>query len=126
VPKIQVVFFQEVDRRAPVREWLRELHGSDAKAHAKCVARIERLAALGHELRRPEADFLRGGIHELRARKGHVNYRIRHFFHGRRTAVLAPALTKEGAVPEAEIRRALTRKVLLEGAPDRHVHQDLP
>jgi ribosome-binding protein aMBF1 (putative translation factor) len=62
------------------------------------VARIRRLAEAGRELRRPEADYLRGGIYELRARRGHVNYRILYFFHGQNVAILAHALTKEGAI----------------------------
>ena len=124
VPKTQVVFFQDADGRAPVREWLRELRRSDAHAHAKCVARVERLAELGHELRRPEADYLRDGIYELRARKGHVNYRILYFFHGRQVVVLAHALTKEDAVPAPDIQRAVTRKSLVEKDPKTHIHED--
>ena len=124
MPQAQVVFYQEADGRAPVREWLRELRRSDAKAHAKCVARIERLAELGHELRRPEADFLRDGIYELRAKKGHVNYRILYFFHGRQVAVLAHALTKEDVIPASDLQRALARKALLEASPQTHIHED--
>ena len=124
VPKTQVVFFQEADGRAPVREWLRDLRRSDVQAHAKCVARVERLAELGHELRRPEADYLRDGIYELRAKKGHVNYRILYFFHGRHCVVLAHALTKEDAVPAIDIQRAATRKLLVEKDPKAHIHED--
>ena len=124
MPPTQVVFYQDADGRSPVREWLRELRRSDAKAHAKCVARIERLAELGYELRRPEADFLRDGIYELRARKGQVNYRILYFFHGRQVAVLAHALTKEEAVPAIDIQRALARKAQVEKAPEQHIHED--
>jgi hypothetical protein len=36
------------------------------KALDKCTVRIERPQEMGHELRRPEADFLRDGIYELR------------------------------------------------------------
>ena len=124
MPKTEVRFYQEADGRAPVRDWLRDLRRSDARAHAKCVARIERLAELGHELRRPEADFLRDGIYELRARQGHVNYRILYCFHGRHATVLLHALTKEAAVPKGDIERALQRKALVEQAPDKHLHED--
>jgi hypothetical protein len=31
------------------------------KAQQKCLARLKRLEDLGHELRRPEADYLRDG-----------------------------------------------------------------
>ena len=37
-------------------------------------------------------------------------YRILYFFHGVQLAVLGHTLTKEGAIPDAEIERAITRK----------------
>ena len=124
MPKIEVVVFQEVGGLAPVRQWLSDLRRLDPRAHAKCVARIERLAELGHELRRPEADYLCDGLYELRAKGGRVNYRVLYCFHGRGMAVLVHALTKEDAVPLSELRRALERKRLLEAEPDRHLHED--
>ena len=75
------------------------------RAFAKCVIRIRRLAEMGHELRRPEADLLRDGIYELRGRDGRVNYRILYFFHGHNIAILANALTKEDKVPKSDIER---------------------
>jgi phage-related protein len=77
---------------------------------AKCAVRIRRLAEMGHELGRPEADLLRDGIYELRAKLGTVNYRILYFFHVRNVAVLAHAITKEAEIPKSEINRALERK----------------
>lgn len=124
LPRTQVYFYQDTDGRAPVREWLRDLRRLDERAHAKCMARIERLAELGHELRRPEADFLREGIYELRAKKGTVNYRILYFFHGRNVAILVHALTKEAAVPAADLARAIERKRRLEASPHDHIHQE--
>lgn len=124
MPNTRVIFYQDADGRAPVREWLRDLRKKDVRGHEKCVARIERLAELGHELRRPEADYLRDGIHELRARRGRVNYRILYFFHGRHMAVLAHALTKEGAIPEADLERALQSKRRVSEAPGTHLHED--
>lgn len=123
MPKTHVSFYQDVDGSAPVREWLVELHRRNPQAHAKCVARIQRLAEMGHELRRPESDYLQDGIYELRARKGHVNFRILYFFHGVRTAILAHALTKESAVPATDIQRALLRRDRLAAAPDVHIHE---
>ena len=63
MPRIRVVFYQETAGSAPVLEWLDAL---PPRAQDKCRVKIERLQALGHELRRLEADFLRDGIHELR------------------------------------------------------------
>ena len=53
-------------------------------------------SAEGHELRRPEADFLRDGIYELL-----------YFFHGQNVAVLAHGLTKEAEAPEQLIIKDL-------------------
>jgi Gp49-like protein DUF891 len=64
----------------PLLEWLDELPG---KVQLKCTARISRLAEMGNELRRPEADYLRDGIYELRASYQGINYRILYFFLGR-------------------------------------------
>jgi phage-related protein len=88
------------------------------------VASVERLAAFGHELRRPVADLLRDGIHKLRIRKGHVNYRILYFFHGRDLAILGHAITKEDAVPEGEIDRRLRRKRAFESDPEGHTYSE--
>ena len=110
--------------RAPLLAWLEKLRQESPKAYAKCVVRIQRLAAEGHELRRPEADSLRDGIYELRARSGNVNYRLLYFFHGQNVAVLAHGLTKEAEVPDADIERALLRKKHFENDPDKHTHEE--
>ena len=67
MPPTQVFFFQE-ERGIPVRSWLQELQQTDKRVYAKCVARIRLLAQLGHELRRPLADYLEEDIYELRIR----------------------------------------------------------
>lgn len=122
MPQTRVLFFQEPDGRCPVLEWLRELRRTDPRAFAKCTAVIKRLRERGHELRRPTADYLRDGVRELRARKGHVNYRLLFFFHGRRVAVLAHALTKEDVIPDADLDRVLRRKRAFEAEPDMHTY----
>lgn len=123
MPKTQVVFFQEANGEAPVLAWLQQLLKSNPKAWANCRARIELLSQLGHELRRPAADYLRDGIYELRAKQGHVQYRILYFFHGRQVAILAHGLTKEDDIPAADIDRALKRKKLFEADPKAHTYE---
>ena len=87
---------------------LREL---PEKAQDKVQVRLVRLAALGHQLRRPEADLLRDGIFELRARSLGLNLRILYFFHGREGVVVSHGIFKQQAsVPEREIELALERK----------------
>jgi hypothetical protein len=56
MPKTTVILYREEDGTCPFWEWILEL---PAKAQDKCLLRLERLRDLGHELRRPEADFLR-------------------------------------------------------------------
>jgi len=68
MPQTTVVFYKEADGEVPVLDWLRALRRRDRRAYAACIARIQRLAMLGHELRRSEADYLRDGIYELRVR----------------------------------------------------------
>ena len=124
MPQTEVCFFYESDGTAPVLEWLREIESRDQRAVNKCQAVIERLAMLGHELRRPEADFLRDGIYELRVRVRRVNYRILYFYHGRGVALLAHGLTKEKAVPKADIERAIERKRRFTANPKAHTYQE--
>lgn len=123
MPPTEVIFYQDDSGRAPVVEWLKELRRLDRKGYAKCVPRIRRLAELGHELRRPEADYIQDGIYELRARRGRVNYRILYFFHGQDGAVLAHALTKEGEISASEIERAIRRKQAFDQDPRRHTYE---
>jgi phage-related protein len=123
VPRANVYFYLEGDGSVPVLDWLRQLRQNDRRAYAKCVVRIQRLTEEGHALRRPEADYLRDGIYELRARQGHVNYRILYFFHGQNVVILAHGLTKESEVPEAEIERARRRKAAFEENPKAHLYE---
>ena len=123
MPRTHVAFYREADGEAPVVDWLRDLLETNAKAWSNCRARIELLAQLGHELRRPAADYLRDGVYELRAKQGHVQYRLLYFFHGRQVAILAHSLTKEDKVPEAEIKRAIRRKKLFEANPKAHTYE---
>lgn len=55
MPRTKVGLYREEDGSVPILEWLDSL---PPKAVAKCRVRVERLAELGYELRRPEADVL--------------------------------------------------------------------
>jgi phage-related protein len=120
MPETTVCFYCENHGGSPILEWFKELRRTDKRAFAACRARILLLRLMGHELRRPYADSLRDGIHELRARSGRVHYRLLYFFHGQDIAVVAHGLSKEGAVPEQEIERALERKRRYEQEPAKH------
>ncbi|HLB33503.1 MAG: hypothetical protein A3F67_03790 [Verrucomicrobia bacterium RIFCSPHIGHO2_12_FULL_41_10] len=117
MPKIKVLFYQDEDASVPVLNWLK---GLPTKAAAKCFVKMERLAELGHELRRPEADLLRDKIYELRIGLQGINYRILYFYHGTVAAMLAHGITKEREVPSQEINKALERKRKFELNPEKH------
>ena len=123
MPPTQVFFFQD-ERGIPVRSWLQELQQTDKRVYAKCVARIRLLAQLGHELRRPLADYLEEDIYELRIRRGGVNYRILYFFHGRNTAILTHGLVKEDVIPQADLTRAIKRKEAFLKDPEKHTYEE--
>jgi phage-related protein len=121
MPKTAVVLYREEDGYCPFLEWLDEL---PVKAQDECQVRLERLRELGHELRRPEADLLRDGIHELRASLQGVNYRILDFFHGTVASIVSHGIVKERSVPPKEIDRAMERKKRFEADPAKHGYEE--
>jgi phage-related protein len=121
MPRTRVVFYREDDGSVPVLEWLDALPD---KAQDKCRLKIQRLGELGYELRRPEADYLRDGIYELRTRLGTVNYRMLYFFHGNIAAVVSHGLTKERALPPKEIDLAVQRQQQFSKSPIAHTHEE--
>ena len=124
MPRTSVVFYREPTGEVPVLEWLARLRKTNQRAYESCVAAVERLAASGHELRRPLADLLRDGIYELRVRKGRVHYRLLYFFHERDLAILGHAITKEDVVPDVEIERCLRRKRAFQSDPEGHSYSE--
>ncbi len=119
---IRLVLFQQEDGTVPLLGWL---DGLPSKARAKCQVRLERLQKLGHELRRPEADYLRDGIYELRAKHAGINYRILYFFFAQGAAVVSHGILKQqAAVPKREIALASRRKRSFEESPERHTYRE--
>jgi hypothetical protein len=115
MPATHVIFYAEQDE-SPFLAWLDE---QQEKVQDKIFDAIARLEQLGYELRRPEAEYLRDDIYELRVKKGHVNYRPLYFFDdakdraGRvtlRRAVIAHGCTKEGRVEARDIDLAAKRR----------------
>ncbi len=126
MPTTEVLFYQEKENgKAPVVEWLKKLRKQNLKGYSNCVARIDLLIEFGYELRRPAADYLRDDIWELRAKHGHVQYRILYFFHGQNVAILAHSLIKEGGiVPDVDIERAIERKERFKDDPEGYTYQE--
>lgn len=122
MPETRLVFYREEDGTVPFLEWFETL---SLKAQDKCRVKVERLKEMGHELRRPEADYLRDDIYELRASLGGIHYRILYFFHGGAAAVLSHGLAKERRVPPNEIDRAIKRKRQYQLDPDKHTYEEV-
>jgi phage-related protein len=120
MPATEVFFYQEEEGETPVLDWLIELRKRERKAYRNCVIRIRLLEQFGRELRRPHADYLRDGIHELRTKAGRVQYRILYFYHGRNVCILAHGITKEKEVPSVDVERAIRRKLQYESDPSKH------
>jgi phage-related protein len=114
---VELIYYQEEDGAVPLIQWFDTL---SPKAIQKCHVKLDRLEQLGHELRRPEADYLRDGIYELRASYQGVHYRMLYSFHGRAAVVVSHGLMKESAVPPREIDLAVKRKGWFEAKPERH------
>lgn len=121
MPVIKVIFYQEDDDSVPVLEWLDTI---PAKAQDKCFVKIMRLSQLGHELRRPEADYLRDKIYELRIGLQGINYRLLYFFHGNTAAIISHGIVKEKIVPPAEIDKAIERRSKFESDPNKHTYTE--
>lgn len=119
MPETNVVLFAEADGTCPLIEWL---DGLPPKVQDKCIVRMERLAEMGYELRRPEADSLRDGIYELRASYQGVHYRVLYFFHGKQ-AVISHGLVKKDRVPLNNIELAIKRRGQFSADPLAHSYK---
>jgi len=107
VPRTTLGFYRE-GGRVRVLEWLEH---ADPRTQYQARAALSRLAANGHALRRPHADFLSNGIYELRFKVDRVNHRLLYFFHGREVVVVSHHFTKQTErVPELEIQRAILHR----------------
>jgi len=119
LPKVSVVFYCDEDGQAPFLDWF------DWLAQDKCTVRIERLQECGYELRRPEADYLRDDVYELRFKHQSVNYRVLYFFHGRQLVVLSHGITKQRFdIPKSEIDTAIGRMKKFNASPSKHTFRE--
>jgi putative component of toxin-antitoxin plasmid stabilization module len=120
MPRTEIQVFRKADGTSPFSQWFDDLETSEPKAYANCLARILLLAECGHQLRRPQVEFLERGIYEIRAKKGRVNYRILYGFHGSHVAVLACGCTKEKTVDPNDIEYAVKCMELVKRDPIKH------
>ena len=119
--RVELLFFKESDGSIPLVEWL---DGLQQKAREKCLVRLERLEQMGHELRRPETDYLGDEIYELRAKHIGVNYRMLYFFQRRAAIVVTQGFSKQQSlVPLREVQLAVQRKRAFQANPAKHSFQ---
>jgi phage-related protein len=123
MPQTEIHLYRAANGDVPLETWLGELEQTEPSVYAKCLQRILMLSSWGYEMRRPHADALRDGIYELRIKERRVHYRILYFFFGANVVCLSHGIVKEGAVPPAEIDRALSRKKQVERSPDKHTNE---
>lgn len=121
MPRTKVVFYREDDATVPLLKWFEDL---PRRTIVKCRLKIERLHELGHELRRPEADYLRDEIYELRISLRGVQYRLLYFFYGSVAAVISYGVIKEQRVPPKEIDEAIRKKRKFVQNPKRHTYEE--
>lgn len=114
---MELFFFRDSNGRVPLIDWLDEL---TPKVQQKCLVRLDRLAELGPQLRRPEADYLREGIYELRVGFQGIHYRILYFFEGKDVVIVTHGLIKEDVVPPREIDLAIRRRDVYRTNPQQH------
>lgn len=99
---------------------LRNLNVTNPKAFEKCRAAISRLALLGYQPRRIDADYLRDEFYEVSIRSGSFNYCLMYFLHGRTVSVVAHCLAKESAVTAIDIKLAIAHKAAFTATPATH------
>ena len=104
MPKTKVIIYQNEDGSVPLIKWLSK---QSEKVQDKCIVLIELLAANGHELRRPYADYVDKGIYELRPIVKRVQYRILYCFVGKNIVLLTHGLVKTDKIPIGEIKSAI-------------------
>ena len=104
MPKIELIIFAESEGSSPFLQWL-DLQ--PPKVQDKCIVFIERLEEYGYELRRPQVDYLKDGIYELRVIRHGINYRILYFFNKSQAIISHGFVKKTKKVPENEINTAI-------------------
>ena len=121
MPETTIWFYRE-GGRAPALRWLASV---DARTERRTKAALSRLVRFGHELRRPNADLLRDGIHELRFRVGHLNHRLIYFFYEGIAVVISHHLIKQQSrVPELEIQQGLLHRARVLASPETSLQEN--
>ena len=104
----KVIFYKDDKGECPVEEFLNTLSEKDER---KVKFFVEFLEEEGINLRRPQSDYLRDGIHELRIKLSRGGTRTLYFFCFENYIILTHTFYKRtDEVPVNEINRALKCK----------------
>ena len=106
----EVLYFVDEKGAVPVREYIQDLPEHEK---AKVYAYLKHLSDVGHQMRRPFADYLgnKTGLYELRPGR----HRVLYFFMIKNKIILLHALLKKtDKIPQREIDIALERKEICE------------
>ncbi|MCL2039178.1 MAG: type II toxin-antitoxin system RelE/ParE family toxin [Bacteroidetes bacterium] len=104
----KVKFYKNDEGECPIEDFLNSLSVKDKK---KVTVWIKHLREQGINSKRPQSDYLRDGIYELRVKLSRGNTRTLYFFCFETTIILTHAFYKRtNEVPDVEINRALIYK----------------
>ena len=104
----KVVYYKTGREELPFKEFIDKV---DIKARVKIRKHVALLSIEGPNLKRPYADYLRDGIHELRIKFSPNEYRFLYFFFQRTDIVITHGFVKKtDKVLESEIIKALKYK----------------
>lgn len=101
-----IYYFVDEEKSEPVREYLQ---GLTEPERAKVYAYLHHLSEVGHQLKRPQGDYLGGKteLYELRPGRNRILY---FFIHRNKIILLHAFLKKTQEIPEREIKIAMKRK----------------
>jgi phage-related protein len=104
----KVILYKSEEGISPVEDFINSLSKKD---YERMINAIEYLKDVGIGLRRPQGDYLKDGIYELRITLANYNYRTLYFFCYETYIVLTHSFVKNtDKVPDQEINKALKYK----------------
>lgn len=86
-----------------------EILDLDSSMQGKAFAALDKLEALGNQLRYPHTDIIQDGLFELRAGKKNITRTFFAFAKGKRIYILRTFVKKTPRTPPTEIQLALKR-----------------
>ena len=100
----EVEFYTLPNGACPTQEFLEGLNKKDELPYV--IRKIDLLRELGEKLKRPHADYLDGGIYELRIPVKRKQFRLLYFFFYQDRIIISHGLQNEAKVKRADIEKA--------------------